>query len=393
MTSEPIRRAVDWYELFFDLVFVVVIAVSVHLIEVDTSVGTVVMFILLLFPLWWGWVNLMVTNNVFGVRIPVIGGLVVAAMPGPAAMAVAIAGGINDYSWLYAAGAAWIRVVLLIMWLLPRWLTSSVISPWRTVVYNLGTALLWLVSIAVPAPINFVLWTVAVCGEFALLAVRSRVASEVYDRASVSHSLERIGLFVVIVLGEAVYLSVTGLAKHPTVEGGLASLFGFMVCAMLARAFFRWGIPTAEEGLETAQRAKEYGALRDVVMYLPFLLVVGLTFVAAAIGISVPEAGESLALGVRVLLALGVGILFFTNAVIGMRLRRSKRRISVLLVPGIVLPTIACLATGGLAAWATIGCVALALIALDVVSFRLGHSAGAAPADSVPSQPAPAQPS
>lgn len=70
--------------------------VAVHLIEVDTSVNTVVMFVLLLFPLWWGWVNLMVTNNLYGVRIPMMGGLVVAAMPGPAAMAVAIAGGIGD---------------------------------------------------------------------------------------------------------------------------------------------------------------------------------------------------------------------------------------------------------------------------------------------------------
>ncbi len=58
---------------------------------------------------------------------------------------------------------------------------------------------------------------------------------------------------------------------------------------MIARAFFRWGIPTAEAGLEAAQRAKDYGALRDVVMYLPFLLIVGLTFVAASIGIAVVE--------------------------------------------------------------------------------------------------------
>ncbi len=37
-----------------------------------------------------------------------------------------------------------------------------------------------------------------------LLAIRSRFSSEIFDRASVSHSLERIGLFVVIVIGEAV---------------------------------------------------------------------------------------------------------------------------------------------------------------------------------------------
>lgn len=132
-------------------------------------------------------------------------------------------------------------------------------------------------------------------------------ASEFYERASASHALERIGLFVVIVIGEAVFLAVTGLAEHPTVAGGAAALFGFIVCAMLARAFFRWGIPTAEAGLVAAQEAKSYGALRDVVMYIPFLLIIGLTFVVASIGISVVEANDPLSRGVRTLLALGVG--------------------------------------------------------------------------------------
>ncbi len=373
MTPVSVRRTVDWYEPFFDLVFVVVVAVAVHLIEVDTSIGTVMAFVLLLFPLWWGWVNLMVTNNLYGARVPLIGGLVVAAMPGPAVMAVAIAGGIGEYAWLYALGAAWIRLVLLGMWAIPRWKVSSSISPWRMVAYNLLTAAMWLISILLPAPMNYILWAVAVGGEFTLLAMRSQLASEVYDRASVSHALERIGFFVVIVIGEAVYLAVTGLAEHPTFAGGASAFFGFTVCAMLARAFFRWGIPTAEEGLAAAQRAKRYGALRDVVMYIPFLLIIGLTFVAASIGISVGDASASLSAGVRVLLAMGVGIIYVANAAIGLRLGRQRRRIALLLVPGVGLPAIACFVSGALSAWATLALVALALVALEGVGIWIGR--------------------
>lgn len=365
--------------------------VAVHLIEVDTSVNTVVMFVLLLFPLWWGWVNLMVTNNLYGVRIPMMGGLVVAAMPGPAAMAVAIAGGIGDFAWLYAAGAAWIRVILLGMWFLPRLVGASSVSPARMVAYNLVTAAIWLASIAVPAPVNYVLWAAAVVGEFTLLALRSRVASEVYERASASHALERIGLFVVIVIGEAVYLAVTGLAEHPTVAGGAAALFGFIVCAMLARAFFRWGIPTAEAGLVAAQEAKSYGALRDVVMYIPFLLIIGLTFVAASIGISVVKANDPLSLGVRTLLALGVGILYLANAAIGVRLGRPLHRIAILLVPGLALPALACFASNSLSAWATLALVALALVALDLLSLWMGRTAASAATSRATSSSAPAQ--
>ncbi len=377
--SESSRRTADWYELFFDLVFVAVVAVAVSLIEVDPTIGTVAVFVLLLFPLWWAWVNLMVTNNLFGRQFSVIGVLVVAAMPGPAAMAVAIAGGIDHLAWLYAAGAAWIRILLLVMWLIPRKKAARSISPWRTVAYNLVTAGIWLVSIVVPAPYNYVLWAVAVMGEMALLALRSRFASEIYDRASISHSLERIGLFIVIVIGEAVYLAVTGLAAHPTVAGGAAALFGFVVCALLARTFFRWGIPTAEAGLEAAQRSKSYGALRDVVMYLPFLLIIGLTFVAAAIGLSVEGAAEPLPLAVRVLLAAGIGVLYLTNAAIGLRLGRSVSRIAMLLIPGIALPAVASLASGALAAWATMLLVAGSLIVLDLLSLWMGRTAVASP--------------
>ena len=271
------RRAADWYELFFDLVFVVVVAVSADSIEAAPNISTVLVFLLLLFPLWWAWVNLMIANNLYGTRFPVIGVLVIAAMPGPAAMAIAVAEGIPQDGWLYASGAAWIRVVLLAMWLVAYRNRAISVSLWRPLTYNLGTAALWLGSILLPVPYQYLVWATAVAIEIALLTQRKGFAFSVYQEASISHALDRVGLFVVIVIGEAVYLAVTGLAKHPTVSGGAAALFGFLICALLARAFFRWGVPTAEAGLAAAQRANSYGAMRDVIMYLPFILVAALT--------------------------------------------------------------------------------------------------------------------
>src|SRR4051812_38314804 len=98
---EP-HRAAEWYELFFDLVFVVVVAVSAHLIEEHPGPNSVIQFLLLFFPLWWAWVNLMASINLFGVRYRAIGALLIVAMPGPAAMAVAIGNGMEHYAWLYA---------------------------------------------------------------------------------------------------------------------------------------------------------------------------------------------------------------------------------------------------------------------------------------------------
>lgn len=368
------RRPADWYELFFDLVFVVVIAVAAGRIEHDVSVATVGIFTVLFFPFWWAWVNLMLTNNLFGRRFSAIGALLICAMPGPAAMAISMAAGIGAHAWLYALGAAWIRMMVLVMWLIAHHARAISTPLWRVLTYNLSTACMWAVSAVLPGPYRYIVWGVAVAGEVTLLAVRSSVSRDVYERVSIAHGLERVGLFVVIVIGEAVYLSVTELASGPTARGGAAALFGLVICALLARAFFRWGAPTTEAGLTTARSRRSYGAMRDVVMYLPFFLITGLTLIAAAIGIAVAEDG-TLAVSARVVLAAGISVFYLVNALAGLRLGRPLRGIATLVIPGIMLPTAACLLTGALEAWATLAAAALALALLDGLNMVLGHRA------------------
>lgn len=374
-TEYSAKRAADWYELFFDLVFVVVIAIAVGIIEHDQSLWTVFSFALLLFPLWWAWANLMVTNNLFGEKFPAMGPLIIAAMPGPAAMAIAISEGIENFGWLYAIGAAWIRLVLLVMWLLPIRAGYSSASAWRPISYNLATAILWLASVFLFDELRYLLWAAAVVLEIALLAWRSSASHEIYDRASISHALDRIGLFMVIVVGEAVYLSVTGLAARLTAAGAAAALAGFVICALLVRAFFRWGVSTTETGLEIAQRSGAFGALRDVVMYLPFVLILGLTFVAASIGVSVKEASEPLPTGVLILLALGLAMFYITNALIGVRLGRPLSRILMLLIPALLLPAIAVFGGSGLPAWVTVALAAFALVLIEALSLFMSKGA------------------
>ena len=359
------HRPADWYELFFDLVFVVVIAVSAEVLEHGPTPGTVAGFVLLFFPLWWAWVNLMVTNNLYGRRYAPIGMLVVAAMPGPAAMAVAVAGGISGNAWLYALGAVWIRLVLLLMWMTATVRGAIRVPLWRTLGYNVGTAALWLGSIAVPAPYRYWMWALAVLAEMLLLGLRAGFAYEVCEQVSIPHLLERIGLFVVIVIGEAVYLGVTGLIEHPSGGGAAAAFSGFVACAFLARAFFHWGVPTAAAGLGDARLAQSYGVMRDVVMYLPFLVVTALSFVSAAVGIAVEHAQDPLDLESRALLAMGVGGYYLSNALIALRLGRPWRRVLLVLGLGIALPLVACLLSWALPAWCTLALVALALGAID----------------------------
>ena len=376
MQTAPVvteRRAAGWYELFFDLVFVVVIALSARLIEVDPAPLTVLVFVLLFFPLWWAWVNLMLTVNLFVEGSPSLPVALVLSMPGPAAMAIAISAGVDHYAWLYAAGAVWVRLALIVMWLIPRIEQRSSNPFWRVVVYNLVPAALWLGALAAPVPYRYLIWAVALLIEVLLLALPGATSEDIYLRVSVSHALERVGLFVVIVIGEAVYLGVTTLTAHLSVAGGAAAIFGFLVCALLARSFFRFGVPTAEVGLLEAQRSHRFGPLRDSVMYLPFLLVTGLTLISAIIGIAVERGVEPLAFAPRIILFAGAAGFYVTNSIIGIRLRRRISSILLLLVPAILLTAAACL-PAELPAWVTLALVAVALGILDVLSSLLGRA-------------------
>ena len=362
------QRAVDWYELFFDLVFVAVIALSARAIEHEPGVGTVLAFLLLFFPLWWAWVNLMIANNLYGSRFTMVGPLVVVSMPGAAAMAIAISQGVEEHGQLYALGAAWIRVVLLMIWLIPFMKKIVAVPLWRPLAYNLGTAALWLISLLLPVPWRYWIWALAVVAEVFLLAWRRGFSFDVYERIAIPHLLERIGLFIVIVLGEAVYLVVTGLAEHRSLPGATAGIGGFVICALLARAFYRWGGPSTERGLAAARLRHSYGAMRDAVMYFPFIAVAALTLLAASLGSAVSLAHNPLPVEGRALLAAGVGGFYLANALIGMRLGRHFGRLGLLLGAGVFLPAVACLIGGAWPAWATVGLVAIALLIVDALS-------------------------
>ena len=77
------ERRVDWHELFFDLVFVVVIAELAHYLATHLSLSGVAGYALLFVPAWWVWIggvfynerfetyDISVSLFTFGLMIPV----------------------------------------------------------------------------------------------------------------------------------------------------------------------------------------------------------------------------------------------------------------------------------------------------------------------------------
>ncbi|NEP20280.1 MAG: low temperature requirement protein A, partial [Leptolyngbya sp. SIO4C1] len=139
---------------------------------------------------------------------------------------------------------------------------------------------LWLLSMAVPEPARFWLWAIALLieisnGPITYLTIRSVPAQE-------SHMDERFGLFVIIVLGEAIIAVATGVSQTdwqwPSVLTGIA---GFLTAVSLWWMYFE---RADESTINQALRGGKQALLRSYIYgYSHVLAFMGI--VATGVGI------------------------------------------------------------------------------------------------------------
>ncbi|MFG3281269.1 low temperature requirement protein A [Streptomyces sp. NPDC048111] len=358
-----------WFELFFDLVFVVTVSVLAHVLHGDPGPTEFGKFLVLFFPAWWAWVNLSVTVNLFGSASSRVQAMLLAAMPALGLMAAASPAGLAERAWAYALGAAWVRLVLFLIWFRHARSPGTPLPLWRPVLYCLVPAALWAVSAVLPGAARFAVWGVAIALEVVLLAVRAGMGTAPYERMSVEHLVERIGLFVVIVLGESIFTVVAAFEEHFTAASGVTALLSFVVAAELAMIFFLWGTGSATRGLSRAQTGRATQIMRDTVMYLPFVLVCGITVLAAALGTAVSAPHDVLPAGARWALCGGVLAFYTANAAISLRYGDGVRNVlgwygpCLVLTFGMLLP-----AALLLPAWGAVACTAALVFLLAKLS-------------------------
>ncbi|HOY81815.1 MAG TPA: low temperature requirement protein A [Rhodoglobus sp.] len=330
-------RRVHWLELFFDLVMVAYIGQIAHTMHGDPSWLDAVAFTAFLAAAWWAWVNAMVTMNLFGARITpslVVG--VTIAMIAIGVMAAAVPEALGDRAAAFAVGNAVIRLVWALPWFTKRRLVG--VPWWRPVLYSVVPAVLWLVSIWIAPPWQYLLWAFAVAIEIVLLSFMGGQRAWLRDALDVDHLVERVGLLVVIVFGESILTVITELDGHWTIVSGLIAVIGFAGVSMLAGIYFGYATPAVERGLRRLQLQGSVSGLRDAVMYLPFLLVAGVTLFASGLGTAVAEAGHELPTGAAVCLSAGISLFFVASAAESVRFGAPWRRVMVWGPAGILLP-------------------------------------------------------
>ena len=327
-----------WMELFFDLVFVVFVgqlARGIHGNPGFTEFGT---FVLLFFPAWWAWVNIVsVINLLPGLTSRSLGVAMLAAMTAVALMAAAAPEAFGERAWAFSLANGALRILLLVLWLVQH-REHSTEPAWRIWVYNGGTATLWLVAALLPVPAAVVLWALSIAIEVTMVANSNRIGA---DRSmagiNIEHAGERLGLFVIIVLGESVFSIVTEAAEYWSPGAGLAAALGFVIVALLGWAFFQYGMGTLSAGLEHLRERGDLTGILQTTLFLPFILIVGVTSLAAGIATAIPAPFEQLPPGSAIAIGGGIALFYATNAAVSLRYGQPPRTVLAWGVPTVVL--------------------------------------------------------
>ncbi|MFL6494371.1 MAG: low temperature requirement protein A [Nitrososphaera sp.] len=213
-TGNNASRHATWLELFYDLVFVVVIFQLANNLEEDFSLYGFLGFLALFVPVWWSWTGAAFYATRFDTDDLVHRILVLLQMVGAAALAVNVSDALGSGSAGFALSYAAIRIILVLEYVRTGINKSFSFATPLIRRYSIGfliAAILWIISAFIPPPARFLLWGIGLAIDFATPITARRLHSQFAPH--ISHLPERMGLFTIIVLGESVLEVVAGVSS------------------------------------------------------------------------------------------------------------------------------------------------------------------------------------
>jgi low temperature requirement protein LtrA/predicted GNAT family acetyltransferase len=282
------ERSATWLELFYDLVFVVAVAVLVERLLDDMSGRGLASFVGYFALLWWLWASHTYYADRYDTDDLVYRLLAAGQMVSIVVLASSLSTDTAQSTKAFAFAYATSRVLLLVMYLrahkhveVTRALVSGYLKGFGL------AAIVWMASAVVPEDARFVLWAVALFIDLATpWIMRTEQARAPLD---VSHLPERFGLFTILVLGESMAAVVAGLshiswALVPTLTAAL----GVGVVTGLWWLYFdnaRGSVVRREASVPRTWRPTAW-------IYTHFGLAAGLAVTAAALEQAIVGAGQ-----------------------------------------------------------------------------------------------------
>ena len=332
------NRAATPLELFFDLVFVVAVALASDRLHHAAAEGglasPILSYGLIFFAIYWAWVNFTWFASAYDnddvafrlfVFVTMVGALIFAA-------GVPRAFDERDFT-IVVVGYVVMRVALIVQWL--RVALGDAEHKRTARRFTIGLTVVqvcWLAALALPASWWLPAWFVLAAGEL-LVPVWSESASRTQWHNE--HIAERYGLFMIIVLGESVLAA--SLAMQTALEEALTGSLISIVAGGLLIVFSIWWLyfeRPADRQLTSLRGAFAWS-------YLHLLVFAAVAAVGAGLALAVEAAtGAGSISEIRVQGFVAVPLALFLLGLWGMYVRGDDpplRRVSVPIAVAVVL--------------------------------------------------------
>jgi low temperature requirement protein LtrA len=367
-------------ELFFDLVFVYAITQVTLLMSDDPTWRGAGRGLLVLAALWWAWSGYAWLTNALEPEEGSVRAGMFGAMAAMLVVALAVPGAFGDDAVLFAVAYLIVRLLQVLLFgiagkrdpdlleALIRWLPAATLAP-----------VIIVVAAFVGGQAQVALWIVALGVDYLGALIGRGRGLRVYP----AHFAERHGLIVIIALGEsivAIGIGAAGLSLTPSIVA--AAVLGIAAIAALWWAYFDVYAVGAERQLSAARGALRARLARDVYSYLHLPMIAGIVLFALGLKKTIEQVDEPLATVPAVALCGGLSLYFLTHVAVRVRLVHALRRTTTQrpgwIGPGRLVTAIATLALlpaalelSALTALALVTAVCWALIAYDVIHYRL----------------------
>ncbi|MEP6849972.1 MAG: low temperature requirement protein A, partial [Acidobacteriota bacterium] len=307
--NSPERHA-SWLELFFDLVFVLAVSKVAMILAQSSDWYGFAKYAALFVPLWWTWIGYTFYSDRFETEETSYRLLMFAAMLGVAALSLSLGGAFTPAGDV-AFAVCWSLVLLILAGLYLRAAFYIPLARGYALQFTYGlvlTAAILLGSLLIAPPYRYYIWAAALVLDLGIPFFNRRVTSSI--PVDLLHIPERLGLFTIIVLGEAVLATATGLA---TVQWNLTTIltaalgFAMAACVWWINFEFVEDSPVKSRSLKT----------RFIYLYGHFFIVTSIVAFGIGVEHSIKDSPDAhLHLSTLVLLAGGTGLMLGAITVI-----------------------------------------------------------------------------
>jgi len=276
ITKDVEIRYETWLELFYDLIFVAVVAEIAARLSDHISLKDFFGFVFLYIPVWWVWVGSTIYNDRFEMDDVSHRMFTFFKMLPVGGMAITMKGALEEYSIGFAVSYILARLILIFLWY--RAGSHNPIAKPLSDRYISGFAIsitLWTISLFVGPEYRFYFWGAGLifdlCTPFTTFKIQKKL-----PRLNSSHLNKRFGLFTILLLGESVIGILHGVTQYPSIDISrvIIAFFGLLL------TFSIWWIYFDDVMQENRLPTFPWFSLW---VYGHFFLAVGLTAFSAGI--------------------------------------------------------------------------------------------------------------